>query len=57
MKLGVGRIYYEPLDIKIVNVKQWRVMHYAAWCREYWALINKKESFVSSQQAISVSWS
>jgi hypothetical protein len=43
MKLGVSRIYYESLDIKIVNVKQWRLMHYAAWCHEYWALINKIE--------------
>jgi hypothetical protein len=42
MKLGVGRIYYyELLDIKIVNAKQWRVMHYAAWCHEYWAHMNK----------------
>jgi hypothetical protein len=42
MKLGVGRIYYyELLDMKIVNVKQWRVMHYAAWCHGYLARINK----------------
>jgi hypothetical protein len=27
MKLGVGQIYYKPLDIKIVNVKQWRQGH------------------------------
>jgi hypothetical protein len=45
------------LYIKNVNVKQWRVMHYAAWCHEYLALINKMEIFVPSQQAISASWS